>query len=64
MSTLNVLYVSLTIRYVYFLFPDCSSPLYCHNGGTCTLINGGIGHTCSCAGGWKGPNCDLVGKII
>ena len=43
---------------------DCSSPIYCHNGGTCNLINGGREHTCSCADGWKGSNCELVGKFI
>ncbi|XP_053374160.1 uncharacterized protein LOC123531094 [Mercenaria mercenaria] len=39
---------------------DCSSPLYCHNGGTCNSINGGAGYACSCADGWMGSNCEQI----
>jgi hypothetical protein len=43
---------------------DCSSSLYCKNGGTCSSINGGTEHSCNCADGWMGSNCEQVGKFI
>lgn len=42
------------------MFTDCS--VYCQNGGTCSLINGGTSHQCSCAVGWYGDDCEYVGK--
>jgi hypothetical protein len=42
---------------------DCSSSLYCKNGGTCSTINGGTEHSCNCADGWMGSNCEQVGTL-
>ncbi|XP_060557888.1 collagen alpha-6(VI) chain-like [Ruditapes philippinarum] len=36
---------------------DCSSPLYCLNGGMCVPTNGGTSSECHCTNGWTGNNC-------
>lgn len=45
------------------MFPssDCSSSLYCVNGGTC--MENGDQYSCTCADGYEGNNCQYIGKI-
>lgn len=42
---------------------DCTSQLWCENGGTCIPAADEMSKSCSCTDGWKGNNCENIGML-
>jgi len=59
-SFTNIIHLVTGIYYMlpFCILPDCSSPIYCINGGTC--YEQGSLYSCACTTGYEGNNCQFV----
>lgn len=52
-------FLHMCLNYVFVEVDHCD-PNPCFHGGTCQIINGGVGYMCSCPEGYKGQMCEGI----